>query len=138
MSGESTTPDPVELGRGLLEAFNRRDFDAIESLYAEDAVVVGAMRERFDGAAAIRGLYEDMATPYGDLRSEIDEEIDLGNGIGFAVVTGVGHLVGSAVDVPFRVATVAVWADGVIVRQRNYMDIDEARAAAERLAAERA
>ena len=88
------------------------------------------------------GRESKMIISHGDLLERVQaltwvHAIDLGNGIGFAVVTGVGHLVGSAVDVPFRVATVAVWADGVIVRQRNYMDIDEARAAAQRLAKER-
>jgi hypothetical protein len=35
-----------------------------------------------------------------------------------------------------RYAAVATWADGLVERQRNYFDIDEARAAAERLAQE--
>jgi hypothetical protein len=35
-----------------------------------------------------------------------------------------------------RVAAVAVWADGLIERLTTYTDIDEARAAAERLAEE--
>jgi hypothetical protein len=36
-----------------------------------------------------------------------------------------------------RFASVAVFADGVLVRHTLYTDIDEARAAAERLAQER-
>jgi hypothetical protein len=35
---ESTTPDLVELVRLLNEAFNRRDWDAVERFYAPDAV----------------------------------------------------------------------------------------------------
>jgi hypothetical protein len=38
----------------------------------------------------------------------------------------------------FRFAQVVTWADGVIAKAIGYTDIDEARVAAERLAAERA
>jgi hypothetical protein len=51
-------------------------------------------------------------------------------------VTVVGHPVGSTGEVRLRYATVAVFADGVIVRQSNHMDVDVARAAAARLAEE--
>jgi ketosteroid isomerase-like protein len=137
MSHEPNTSKPVEATQSLVEAVNRRDFDAVESLYAEDAVLVGDEIGKFDGAAAIRGLYEDMAMPYGDLRGEIDSVIDLGNGVIFGIVTVVGHPIGSTSEVRFRYAATAVVADDVIVRQTNSMDIEEARAAAERLAEER-
>ena len=38
MPEESTTPDLVELTRRLLEAVNRRDFDAAMGFFATDAV----------------------------------------------------------------------------------------------------
>jgi hypothetical protein len=41
---------------------------------------------------------------------------------------------GSNGHVRLRYAAVSVWREGVIVRTTNYSDIDEARAAAERLA----
>jgi len=135
MSGSPS--DPLEAMSSAVEAFNRRDFDAIESLYAEDAVLAGVDLGSFEGASAIRSLYEEMTTPYRDFTSEIDAVNDLGNGIGFAVVTVVGHPVGSTGEVRLHYGSVVVLADGVIVQQTNYMDIDEARAAAERLAAER-
>ena len=52
MSEESTTPDLVELSRRALEAVNRRDFDAMMSFYALDAVYHGTEIGTFDGAAA--------------------------------------------------------------------------------------
>jgi ketosteroid isomerase-like protein len=137
MSEEPTTSDPADATRSVVEAFNRRDFDTVEGSYAEHAVLVGAEIGKFDGAAAIRGLYEDMATPYGDVHGEVEEVIDLGNGVTFAIVTVVGHPTGSTSQVRFRYAAAAVVADGVIARQTNSMDIDDARAAAERLAEER-
>jgi hypothetical protein len=48
-----------------------------------------------------------------------------------------GRPLASSVDVRLRFASVAEWTNGLIVRIRNYTDIDEAHAAAERLAEER-
>ena len=48
-----------------------------------------------------------------------------------------GRPVGSTGRVENRVVIVAVWEEGLIVRVTTYSDIDEARAAAERLAEER-
>jgi hypothetical protein len=48
-----------------------------------------------------------------------------------------GHPLASSVDVRLRFASVAEWTNGLIVRIRNYTDIDEAHAAAELLAEER-
>ena len=48
-----------------------------------------------------------------------------------------GRLIGSTSRVEFRYATVAVWEEGLIVRVMGYTDIDQARAAAERLAGSR-
>jgi hypothetical protein len=48
-----------------------------------------------------------------------------------------GRPAGSSARVGVRFAGVATWADGLLVRVTNYIDIDEARAPAERLAQER-
>jgi ketosteroid isomerase-like protein len=48
-----------------------------------------------------------------------------------------GRPVRSSGEVQLRYGTVSVWEDGKIARITNYTDIDEARAAAERLAQER-
>ena len=54
-SEESTTPDLAELVNRWGEAANRRDFDAVESFYAPDAVLRGAeLVGTFEGAAAIQ------------------------------------------------------------------------------------
>ena len=52
MPDESTTPDLVELGSRLLEAGNRRDFDAMMSFYAPDAVYRAVDAVTFEGASA--------------------------------------------------------------------------------------
>lgn len=48
-----------------------------------------------------------------------------------------GRLVGSSADVRFRFASVVLWTEGLVERVTNYMDIDEALAAAQGLADER-
>jgi len=72
-----------------------------------------------------------------DFETEPEEQLDLGNGVGFTVAIQKGRPVGSSGEVRLRYALVSVWVDGLVVRVTNYADIDEGRAAAERLAQER-
>jgi hypothetical protein len=67
---KSTTPDLVELGSRFLEAANRRDFDAIMSFFAPDAVMEAAVPgilPAFQGVAAIRGFWQDWFASYEEL-----------------------------------------------------------------------
>ena len=137
MSQESTTPDPVELARSFLAAVNRRDVDALENFYAPDAVLRGAEIGMFAGPGAIGSFFEDVLSRYDDFHGEVEEIIDLGKGVGFLVTLCKGRPVGSDVEVRLRLASVLVGAGGLIEQQTNYIDIDEARAAAERLAKSR-
>jgi hypothetical protein len=73
---------------------------------------------------------------YEELVYELEEVRDLGEGVVFAVVTQNGRLVGSAGHVQQREGWVYLWVRGLLARLTIY-DVDEARAAAERLAAER-
>ena len=138
MSEEPTTPDLIGLARLFNDAFNRRDWDAVESFYAPDAVAVAAEGlGTFEGAAAIRRLYEEAASFGDDFHNEIEEIIDLGNGVTFVVNLITGHPVGSSGELRMRTGNVVSWTEAVIERETGYLDIDEARADAERLAAER-
>ena len=138
MPEESTTSDLIRLARLLNEAINRRDWDAVESFYSPDAVDVGVEAiGTFEGAATIRGYYEDLASSYDDAHVETEEIIDLGNGVTFAVVLITGRPAGSSGEVRIRYGSAASWTEAVIERLTSYMDIDQARAAAERLAQER-
>ena len=139
MSEESTTPDLVELSRRVLDATNRRDFDAVASFYAPDAVYRATEIGTFEGAGAISGLLEEFVGAYEEFQAEREEIIDLGNGVTFAVTILAGRLLGSNGKLELRFPSVTTWTEGLIERQTNYnyRDIDEARAAAERLAEER-
>jgi ketosteroid isomerase-like protein len=138
MPEKSTTPDLEELWRRLLDALNSRDFDAVMNFYAPDAVLNSmGMRTSFAGVAAIRGYFEDFINAYEEYEVEPQEILDLGNGITFGVLLQQGRPVGSSGRVQMRFGSVVLTADGVVARQTMYTDIDEARAAAERLAQER-
>ncbi len=138
MSQESTSPDLVELTRRFLEAANRRDFHAMLSFFAPDAVLgSGEALGTFEGEAAIRGFWQDWFASYEELWSEQEEALDLGNGVAFSVIIQKGRLVGSSGEVRLRSAVVGEWVDGLIVRVTLGADIDEARVAAERLTKER-
>ena len=129
----------MELTRRLVEAIKRLDFDAAVSFYAPDAVWEGrASGMTFEGRTAIRGFWEDATVSYEEFELQPQEILDLGNGVAFVVERTSGRLIGSTGRLEFRYATVAVWEEGFIVRTTLYSDIDEARAAAGRLAEERA
>lgn len=140
MAEESASPNVVELTRRLDEAADRRDVETMMSFYAPDAVVESVgLGSTFEGRAAIRGFWEDMTVAYEEFRWGSEEILDPGNGVGFAVVRASGRPVGATRRVELRIATVAVWEEGVIVRGTTYgySDVEAARAAAERLAEER-
>ena len=134
---ESTTPDVVELTRRSVEAANRRDLDAAAGSFAEDATFDGrALGDHFEGRAAIRSFLEDWFDTYEELQFGLEEVRDLGNGVVFAVVVQNGRPAGSAGHLRQREGWVFVWVRGLIARLTIY-EVDEARAAAERLAQER-
>ncbi|HST33301.1 MAG TPA: nuclear transport factor 2 family protein [Solirubrobacteraceae bacterium] len=134
MSEEPTTPDLVELVGRALEAANRRDLDQVMSSFAGDAVFEGrALGDIFEGQAAIRAFVEGWFGTYEELEYGLEEVRELGKGVVFAVVVQSGRPVGSAGHVRQREGWVFVWVRGLIARLA-ISEVDEARAAAERLA----
>jgi ketosteroid isomerase-like protein len=140
MSDESTTPDLVERQRQAVEAGGRRDWDGAMSFYAPDAVWDASATGigTFEGAAAVRRFFEDWVGAYEEYGHEIVESWDLGNGVVFTVLDIDGRLAGSTSRVQERWSWTATWVEGKCERVVVRSDIDEARAAAERLAEEQA
>jgi len=139
MSGESTTPNLAELTREIVEAVNRRDLDAVMSVFApncvwDDSAIGLGTRE---GLTAIREHIEAWIGSYEEFDWVPEEQLDVGNGVRFGVSIQKGRPVGSTSHVHQRFATVAVWVEGLVERFTTYPDIDAARAAAERLAQDR-
>jgi ketosteroid isomerase-like protein len=139
MAEESATPDLMELWRRLTQAGHRHDVDGIMAFYTPDGVwdMTPIGMGRFEGRAAVRGFMEDWLGSYEEWEREAEELLDLGNGVAFAVWLQRGRPVGSSGEVQLRYAAVLLCDGGKIARVTTYTDIDEARAAAERLAQER-
>jgi len=139
MAEESTTPDPVERWRQMHEAVGHGDFDTSVRFYSPEAVwdasAVGI--GRFEGVAAIRSHLEDFVAPYEEFEIKLEECQNLGNGVVFAVARHAGRMAGGTGRVQEWTIFISEWAEGIVVRVTVYIDIDEARAAAERLAEER-
>ena len=129
------TPDLVALSRLSLQPAESRDFDAMMAFWADDPVWdlspmgLGVYR----GTAAVRGFFEEWIGSYELFDVELEECLDLGNGVVLNVVAQTASLAGSSGEVTIRYAGVALWRESLIVRVTNYPDVDEARAAGERL-----
>ena len=136
MPEECTTPDPVELTRLAFEAVNQRDIDAVVSFFAPDAVLDGrAVGGLYEGRAAIRGFLDDWFGSFAELRMEVEEFTVLDDRVVLAVVSQYGRPVSVDGQVHQREGWAICWsAHGLLVRLTTHTDIDEARAAAERLA----
>jgi ketosteroid isomerase-like protein len=139
MAEKSMTTDLVKRWRQAAEATERGDFDAVVSVYASDAVWDASLAGvgTFEGLPAIRSFLEEWIGEYQEYHYEQEAGLDLGNGVVFVVGRVDGRPAGSTGRVRERWAFTSVWAAGVVVRVMVDNDIDEARAAAERLAQER-
>ena len=139
MTEESTTPDLVELVRRTVETASKGDLDAMMAFYTPDAVwdMSPLGMGMFEGQAAVRGFMEDWLASYEEWELQVVEVQDLGNAVTLGVLVQKGRPVGSSGEVELRYASVSEWEDGKIARITNYTDMDEARAAAERLVEER-
>jgi ketosteroid isomerase-like protein len=139
MPEEATTPDLRELTRRAFDAGNRHDLDALMTFFAPDAVVdmSDLALGTFEGVTAIRRFLEDWWGTWGDHLIEEEETVDLGHGVVYTHAREAGRLEGSDGYVEQHRGWVLVWANRMIERFTAYLDIGEARAAAQRLAEER-
>ena len=110
-----------------------------DSLFAADAVydISDAGLGTFEGEKAIRRFFEEWDGSWEERRFEEEEILDLGHGVVVSVYKESGRLVGGDGRVEQRLAQLATWVNGKIEWLKDYRDVDEARAAAERLAEER-
>jgi ketosteroid isomerase-like protein len=141
MSEESTTPDLVALTRRGYEALSAGDLDQALRLLTHDAVVdmtrtVGVV---VHGRDALRAFQEDWLAGYDEVVPAAEEIVDAGNGVAFVRVLQTARPKGTAGHVTQRESNVSVTEDGRVVHMIVYpeSELDEARAAAERLAEER-
>ena len=137
---ESTTPDLGERVRRSAEAANRGDHDTAlsnfgpGSVWDDSAIGLGT----HEGLLAIRSYYAEWIGSYEEFAIEIEEVFELGGEVTLLIALQKGRPVGASGYVQLQYASVATWTGGTIERFTTYNDIDQARAAAEGLAAERA
>ena len=139
MTEEPTTPDLEERVQRFLEAVHHRhDLDAALRFYAPDCVVEQEMGT-LEGVSAFRAFLEEWLGSCEEIEWELEEVLDLGNGVGFVVIRLHARPVGSSGHVQMRFASVSARTEGLVTWARQYTedDIEKARAAAERLAEER-
>jgi ketosteroid isomerase-like protein len=139
MSETSKTSDLIELTRGLFASASRKDFDAMLDLHARHAGwdLSDAGLGGIEGVESIRSFLKDWFDAFDDYRVDVEEAVDLGGGVIFVVVNATGRPVGMDASVEQRRGWVVLWSNGEVVRAASYLDPDQARAAAERLAEER-
>jgi predicted SnoaL-like aldol condensation-catalyzing enzyme len=64
-----STADPIELGRRMHDAFNKRDFDAVGEIFAADFY----SHPMDAGRDAVRSAWEAMAGMYPEVFTAIDD-----------------------------------------------------------------
>jgi ketosteroid isomerase-like protein len=138
MHDEPTTPDLGELTRRLFDAASARDLDAVMRCFGPESVwdVEPWGLGTHVGPAAIRRFLDGWIGSFDEYQVNVEEILELGNGVVLAVATQHGRSAHTRGELRLRYAPVFLWAQGVAVRVTHYRDIDEARAAAQRLAEE--
>jgi ketosteroid isomerase-like protein len=141
MSEESTTPDLVEFVRSGFAALNSDDLDAWSEFFAREVVwdLTRTLGIAVEGRYALRAFQDDWLVGYDEFAYTVEEIIDAGNGVGLAKYLQTARPRGSDGSVTQREAAVLIIEGGLVARVSFYpqSEIDEARAAAERLAEER-
>jgi uncharacterized protein (TIGR02246 family) len=135
----SAPPELVDLLRRWIEAWNRRDVDGVIALLAPGAewTAVGVGPEHLRGLPAIRAFIEAWLSPYDEFELELEELRELGHGVAFLVLNSTGRLTGSVGTVQMRFAFAGTYDTDRILSITGYTDVEDARAAAVRLATER-
>jgi ketosteroid isomerase-like protein len=85
----------------------------------------------------MRGFWEEFAAMFEEFAITVETVVDLGNGIAYPSIEREGRPAGSTGVVTERMARIYERAEGRITRVITRQYLDEARAAAERLAGER-
>jgi ketosteroid isomerase-like protein len=134
-------PRPCGACASLLYAISARDLDEAQAFFTHDAVLdmtrtTGVVVHGLD---AIRAWQEDWLAGYEEAFFTAEEIIDAGNGVAFVRELQTARPTGTIGHVTQRQAEIWITDDGCFVRVIVYpnSELDEARAAAERLAGER-
>jgi ketosteroid isomerase-like protein len=129
----------IQSVRDAFAAATAEDLDGVTANLAPNAVWV--MDEvglgPFEGVQAIRAFLLEWWALWEEHHHDVENVVVLSESVGYVIIREGGRMKGSNAAVAARVAHVLESIDGRVVRDTTYVDIDEARAAAERLAQER-
>ena len=130
------TEQNVEIVRGVLEAWNRRDFETLMSFGHDDVELhlIGGFADMigdtFDGPDAVLRFWREMAQTIGG-RIELDDARDLGDGDQLLVrFTWTGSGFGSGAPATMKTGNIWTFRDGKVIRVDAYYDPDAAFEAA--------
>ncbi len=123
----------VEIAKRGIDAFNRRDVEALADVVTLDfewfpALPSTVEGERFSGYRGREGIetyFEDVRSTWEGLRVLADEFRDLGDSI-LLLGRADGRGRGSGVEVDMPLGVIYDFRDGRISRVRTYLDHDEA------------
>ena len=123
----------VESARAVVEAFNRRDVEALTALLAQDVEIVpirAAVESTvYRGPDAAAQWYAAVDESWEDLKVEIEEVRDRGDRVlVLGRIRGRGRGSGAAIDV--EAASVGYFRDGLITRLHHFTNRAEALEAA--------
>ncbi len=139
MSGELTAAGPLDGTRQLHRLLNSRDLNAVTDLFAPGSIWDASRwgLGSHEAPASLRRFLQDWIGSFDVYELALEEIQDLGNGIVFAVFFHAADLQGGGGSLRVRSWAVLDWRAGHLVGLTSYRDVDEARAAGERLAHER-
>jgi ketosteroid isomerase-like protein len=139
MSEENASTDVLELTRRTFAAANSHDYDAMMAFYGPDSVwdVAPSGLGTYTGEPAIRSFFENWIGAIESWSLEILELRDLGNGVVLVISVQTGFSSGGGPQIRLRHTSLFVWSGEVILKAIHYRGLDEALAAAQRLAQER-
>jgi ketosteroid isomerase-like protein len=127
--------ETVELAWRALDAFTRRDPDALVAFLSPDVVweenpVLPGLRDAYHGPAEVREWMTAVLEVFEDLQVEVVEVTDLGDDRVFAESVLTAHGQGSGVPVELRFWMVLWYAEDKLTRRQVFWTRDQALEAA--------
>jgi ketosteroid isomerase-like protein len=119
----------VEVVRAVAAAYNRGDLDTLLEAYDPAVEFVTLLQGNHHGKQAVRLLYEENRKSLPGYRLDPEEVIDAGDKVvAVAHMGGAGRV--SQIGLGDRIAFLATFKDGLIVRQQTFRNKEEALEAA--------
>ena len=132
-TARAMSEENVEIMRAVIDAFSRRDVEALTALLATDVEIV-PIRAALEGTVysgpdAVAEWYGAVDESWEELTAKIDEMRDGGDSVlGFGRLQGRGRESGAPIDI--EAASVAHFRNGLITRLRIFTNRSEALEAA--------